>query len=67
MPTIQDVATRLKNAKVFTVLEAKNGFWQVVLDDKSSFLTTFNTPLGDTDGNECHLEFDQLLRFGNAK
>ena len=47
MPTIEDVATRLiKNAKVFTVLDAKNGFWQVALDSKSSFLTTFNTPFG---------------------
>ena len=46
MPTIEDVATRLKNAKVFTVSDAKNCFWQVALDSKSSFLTTFNSPFG---------------------
>ena len=27
-------------------MDAKNGSRQVVLDDKSSFLTTFNTPFG---------------------
>ena len=40
------MATRLTDAKVFTVLDGKTGFWQVKLDDSSSFLTTFNTPFG---------------------
>ena len=39
LPTIEEVATRLTNAKLFTV-------WQVVLDEPSSYLTTFNTPFG---------------------
>ena len=46
LPTIEEVATRLSKAKVFSVLDAKNGFWQVQLDKESSFLTTFNTPFG---------------------
>ena len=46
LPTIEDVATRLYKAKVFSVLDAKNGFWQVQLDKPSSLLTTFNTPFG---------------------
>ena len=46
LPTIEDVATRLHGAKVFTKLDARNGFWHVTLDEKSSFLTTFNTPFG---------------------
>ena len=46
LPTIEDVATRLSKAKVFSVLDAKNGFWQVKLDTDSSYLTTFNTPFG---------------------
>ena len=46
LPTIEDVATRLGKAKVFSVLDAKNGFWQVQLDKESSYLTTFNTPFG---------------------
>ena len=32
MPTIKDIATRLHGAKVFTVLDAKSGFWHVKLD-----------------------------------
>ena len=46
LPTVEQVATRLSNAKIFTVLDAKTGFWQVQLDQKSSYLTTFNTPFG---------------------
>ena len=46
MPTIEEVSTRLKNALLFTVLDAKNGFWQIPLDEKSSMLTCFNTPFG---------------------
>ena len=48
-PTIEDVATRLKNARVFMVLDAKSGLWQVALDDTSSLLTISNTPFG-----QCH-------------
>ena len=32
--------------KFFSVLDAKNGFWQVKVDTDSSYLTTFNTPFG---------------------
>ena len=46
MTTIEEVSTRLQNARFFTVLDAKNGFWQISLDDRSSMLTCFNTPFG---------------------
>ena len=46
LPTIEDVATRLHGAKVFTVLDVSKGFWHVELDEQSSFLTTFHTPFG---------------------
>ena len=46
MPTIEEVATKLSKAKVFTVLDAKSGFWQIKLEEESSMLTTFNTPFG---------------------
>ena len=33
MPTIEDIATRLHGAKVFSVLDAKDGFCHVKLDE----------------------------------
>ena len=32
VPIIDDIATRLNGAKVFSVLDARNGFWHVKLD-----------------------------------
>ena len=46
LPTIEDIATRLHGAKVFTKLDVRSGFWHINLDEKSSYLTTFNTPFG---------------------
>ena len=46
LPTVEDVATRLYGAKVFTKLDVRSGFWHIVLDEKSSYLTTFQTPFG---------------------
>ena len=46
MPTIEDVLTRIPNAKVFSVLDATSGYWQIELDDESTELCTFNTPFG---------------------
>ena len=46
MPTIEGIATRLHGAKVFSLLDAKNGFWHVNLDEESSYLTTFQKPFG---------------------
>ena len=46
LPTVQDVTSRLTNAKVFTVLDAKSAFWQVNGSDIFSLYTTFSTPFG---------------------
>ena len=46
MPTIDDVLPELSRAKVFSVMDAKNRFWHVELDEASSYLTTFGTPWG---------------------
>lgn len=40
MPTIDDILPNLANAKVFSVLDTLNGFWQVKLDEVSSRLIT---------------------------
>ena len=33
LPTVEDIATRLHGAKVFTVMDVRNGFWHVSLDE----------------------------------
>ena len=44
MPTIEEVATRLNRAKLFTVVDAKDGFWPKRLHLESSYKNMFNTP-----------------------
>lgn len=44
--TVDKVIAQIPNAKVFSKLDAKSGFWQVKLTDESSKLCTFNTPWG---------------------
>ena len=46
MRTIEEVISTIPDAKVFSKLDAKSGFLQIKLDEASSLLTTFNTPLG---------------------
>ena len=46
MPTFEGILPTLAKAKLFTVLDAKDGFYQVKLDEASSRLTTFWTPFG---------------------
>ena len=37
---------KLRQEKKFTLVDAKDGFWQKHLDAESSYKTTFNTPFG---------------------
>ena len=46
MTTIEEVVASMPQAKVFSVLDATSGYWQVKLDEESSKLCTFNTPFG---------------------
>ena len=46
MPTIEEIATRLDKAKLFTVVDARDRFRQKKLDRESSYKTTFNIPFG---------------------
>ena len=45
-PDIDDVLPQLAEAKMFSLCDAKDGFLQVKLSEKSSHLTTFWTPYG---------------------
>ena len=44
LPVMEEIAPRLNDARYFTVLDVKNGFWHIELEKKSRKLTTFNTP-----------------------
>ena len=46
MTTLEDVITRTDGSKFFTVLAAYKGYFQIELDEESSYLTTFSTPFG---------------------
>ena len=40
-PPVENIASKLTKAKDFSVVDAKDGFLQVVLDEPSSYLKTF--------------------------
>ena len=44
--TLDKVTHKLSGAKVFSKLDAKDGFWSIHLDTPLSYLTTFNTHKG---------------------
>ena len=44
--TPEYIAHKLAGATVITVLNCSKGYWHQLLDDKSSYLTTFNTEIG---------------------
>jgi hypothetical protein len=46
LPTAEDIMSRLTGAKIFSILDAASGFWQIKLDAESAKLCTFNTPFG---------------------
>lgn len=46
IPTFNEIAAKLVGAKVFSTLDAANGFYQIQLDEESSKLCTVGTPFG---------------------
>lgn len=46
LKTVEQVIADMPQARVFSILDAKCGFWQIPLDEESSTLTTFMTPFG---------------------
>ena len=46
IPVVDDLLPRLSKAKIFTVCDARNGYWQVKLNESSSLLTAMATPFG---------------------
>lgn len=46
IPTCEDILAKLNGKKIFTIIDMRQGFWQIKLDEESSRLCTFNTPFG---------------------
>ncbi|KAI5750921.1 hypothetical protein M8J77_002494 [Diaphorina citri] len=46
LPTCEEIIQRLNGRSVFSVIDMKQGFWQVELDEESSLLCTFSTMYG---------------------
>ena len=46
MPTLEEILPKLSKAKVFTTLDAKDGFYQIGFEKETSRKTTFWTPFG---------------------
>ena len=44
--TPEDIAHKLAGATVITILDCSKGYWHQLLDDESSYQTTFNTKIG---------------------
>ena len=46
IPTLDDITPRLHGSTLVSKLNAKQGYWNVKLDEESTLLTTFNTHKG---------------------
>ena len=46
MTTVEEIAVEMREAKVFSALDATSGFWHIQLDESSTQLLMFNTPFG---------------------
>ena len=46
LPGIDELLPDPAQAKVFSTVDLKSGYWHCVLDEESSHLTTFATPFG---------------------
>ncbi|XP_017304659.1 uncharacterized protein K02A2.6-like [Diaphorina citri] len=46
IPTIEEIKSRLSGKKVFSLVDLKQGFYQIPLHPKSTDLCTFSTPFG---------------------
>ena len=46
IPILNEILPELSQAKVFSTVDLRSGYWHCVLDHESSLLTTFSTPFG---------------------
>jgi len=46
LPFLEDILPELGQAKVFSTVDLRSGYWHCILDEEASLLTTFATPFG---------------------
>ena len=46
-PVLEDILPKLPGARVFSVLDVKDGYWHLKLSPESSDLTAMSTPFGN--------------------
>ena len=46
VPPLDNVTGKLSNARHFSTLDARSGYWEIKIHDESSCLTTFKSPFG---------------------
>ena len=44
IPSLEEILLKLAGAKIFSIVDAKCRYWNVELDEESSYLTIFNSP-----------------------
>ncbi|KAK2717779.1 hypothetical protein QYM36_006539 [Artemia franciscana] len=54
MPTFEDIAAKMHGHNKFSKLDATSGYLMLALTEKSSLVTTFNTPFGSVLIEKCH-------------
>ena len=40
IPSVEEVAVRMPGVTIFSCIDARSGYWQIPLDEESSYLTT---------------------------
>lgn len=60
--TIEEVAAKMPNAKLFSALDANHGFWQIQLDEESIHSVHSIHHLADINLKDFHLVYRQHLK-----
>ena len=66
MRTIDEVVTLMSNSKVFSVLDANSGFWEIRLNHDSANFAHSIFIMADTCSIDCHLDCHHPKTYSNA-
>ncbi|GFS99975.1 uncharacterized protein TNCV_4196551 [Trichonephila clavipes] len=64
IPCTDDIISRLEGKKIFLVVDLKDGFWHVLLDEVSPEICTFNTPFRS---DEAHFWLNGYVNKQNRR